>query len=170
MARYRIVPERSTIAIEARSSLHPIHGEATGLTGVIEAEIADGQLDLNAPPTLRLEVPVAKLTSGNALYDSEMQRRIDARRYPTIVAEAKDVRETGTAGLYGVSGDVTSHGVSRPVNGELRITASDERSLVVEGEQTFDIRDFNITPPRIVMLRVNPDVKVTLRLVAEREG
>jgi polyisoprenoid-binding protein YceI len=168
MAIFRIVPDRSTLEIEARSSLHPINGEATGLEGAIEAEIVDGRLDLSIPPMLRLEVPVSRLSSGNALYDGEMQRRIDSRRYPRIVAEAKDVRALGQDSRYSVRGDVSLHGVTKAVEGELNVSLPDERTLVVEGAHSFDIRDFNISAPKIMMLKVHPDVNVRLRLVAER--
>ena len=44
MTTFRIDPNRSKVWIEARSSMHPIHGEADGLEGSIEADVADGQL------------------------------------------------------------------------------------------------------------------------------
>jgi hypothetical protein len=59
---------------------------------------------------------------------------------------------------------------TRPAEGELRVSVQDDQSLLVEGEQVFDIRDFNVNPPRILMLRVYPDVRVRLQLVAERVG
>lgn len=169
MTRYRIVPERSRLEITAKSSVHPIHGETTGVEGTIEAEVVDGTLDLTTPPRLRLEVPVELLKSGNALYDGEMRRRVDARRYPTIVAESSDLTESGTPGRYRARGELDFHGVRRPAEGELQISAPDDRSLVVEGEQTFDIRDFGLTPPKILMLRVYPEVTARISLVAERE-
>lgn len=171
MTRYRIVPERSQLLIDAKSSVHPIHGETSGVGGTIEAEVVDGRLDLATAPSLRLEVPVELLKSGNALYDKEMQRRIDARRFPTIVAEARQVSAIdGSADRYRVQGDLTFHGVTRPAEGELQIVAQDERTLVVEGEHQFDIRDFDVTPPKILMVRVHPDVTARIKLVAEREG
>jgi hypothetical protein len=39
----------------------------------------------------------------------------------------------------------------------------------VEGEQVFDVRAFNLEPPKILLLRVHPDVTVRVRVVAERE-
>ena len=44
----------------------------------------DGSLDLEQPVSGELELAVERLTSGNQLYDRELRRRIDARRYPTI--------------------------------------------------------------------------------------
>ena len=151
MATFRVASGRSQVWIEASSSLHPIHGEASGLEGTIEAEISDGKLDLSESPKIRIELPVDKLKSGKALEDAEMMRRIDARKFPTIRGEVREIREAPGGG-YHMTGDLTFHGVTRPV----------------EGEQTFDIRDFGVQPPKILMLKVHPDVKVRVRLVAEK--
>jgi hypothetical protein len=34
----------------------------------------------------------------------------------------------------------------------------------VEGEHTFDVRDFNVRPPKILMLKVNPDMMVRVHV------
>jgi polyisoprenoid-binding protein YceI len=168
MATFRIDPSRSKVWIEARSSLHPIHGEASGLSGVVEADVADGHVAFNGAPKISVELPVEELKSGKALEDAEMMRRIDARRFPRIRGEVREVKQT-SGGNYLVQGDLTFHGVTRPVEGELSIKA-DNGSLVLEGEQTFDIRDFGVDPPKILMLKVHPDVKVRVRAIAEQEN
>ena len=167
MTTFRIDPDVSRVWIEARSSLHPISGEATGLEGSIDAEVTDGHVDFGDTPKIRVELPVERLKSGKALEDAEMQRRIDAKRYPTIRGEVREVKESA-GGQYRVRGDLTFHGVTRPVEGEVSVK-TDGDSLVIEGEQTFDIRDFGVDPPKILMLKVHPDVKVRVRAVAEPE-
>jgi polyisoprenoid-binding protein YceI len=84
-----------------------------------------------------------------------------------VTTEFKEI----DAGRYRVSGDLTFHGVTRPVEGEVSVSMPDgDKTLVFEGEQTFDIRDFGVQPPKILMLKVHPDVKVRVRVVAEQEG
>jgi hypothetical protein len=46
---------------------------------------------------------------------------------------------------------------------------SDER-IVISGEQVFDIRDFAVPSPTMMMLRIFPDVRVRLQAEAERTG
>ncbi|GAA3802249.1 hypothetical protein GCM10022226_22590 [Sphaerisporangium flaviroseum] len=167
--RFRISETRSTIAFEASGSLHPIHGEAGGLTGLVEAAVTDGRFDLATAPRLRIELPVERLRSGNPLYDTELRRRVDVRSYPRIAGEATGVEALAGPGRYRVRGDLTFHGVTRPVEGEIELSAPDERTLVIEGEQVFDVRDFGLRPPKMLMLRVNPEVKVRIHVVAERE-
>jgi hypothetical protein len=50
------------------------------------------------------------------------------------------------------------------------ISAPDAHSLLIEGEQVFDIREFGVEPPKILMLRVHPDVRVRIKVVAQQEG
>jgi polyisoprenoid-binding protein YceI len=167
MPVYQIVPSRSQVWVEATTSVHPIHGEASGLTGAIEADVADGEVTLTKPPQLRFEMPIKELRSGNPMYDSEMQRRVDARRYPTITGDATELTELGS-GRYRLRGDLAFHGVTRAVEGEVKVQAEGGRTLLLEGAQTFDVREFGIQPPRILMLKVHPDVAVRVRIVAER--
>ncbi len=164
MPTYQIVPERSMVWIDAKSSLHPIEGEATGMAGTIEVDLVDGQLRLT---DARLELPVSELNSGNPLYDRELLRRLDARRFPRIRGEVREVSPGGRPGRYKVRGELTCRGVSRLIDGEVSVRAPNDRSVQVEGEQVFDIREFGIEPPRLLGLRVHPDVRVRIQLVAE---
>jgi polyisoprenoid-binding protein YceI len=152
------------VQIHARSSVHAIHGQAAELSGTVEADVVDGRL--GEAFAGRLEVPVKRLRSGNPLNDAELQRRVDARRYPTIVGEVRGAAQLGDDGRFRVEGDLTFHGVTRTVEGELQVTVDGDR-LTIEGEHVFDIRDFGIKPPRILMLRVEPEVTVRIHLVAE---
>lgn len=166
MGTFRIDPRQSRVWIEARSSMHPIHGEAEGLQGSIEAEVADGRLDLSGAPTMKIELPVDNLRSGKKLEDAEMLRRIDARRYPTIRGNSLEVKENG--GRYRIRGDLTFHGVTQQVEDDVTISV-DGSSIVIEGEHVFDIRDYGVQPPKILMLKVHPDVRVRIKVVAQKE-
>jgi hypothetical protein len=55
------------------------------------------------------------------------------------------------------------HGRATELSGTVEVDVIDGRA----GEHVFDIRDFGIKPPRILMLRVEPEVTVRIRLVAE---
>src|ERR1700730_346037 len=136
--------------MEARSSIHPIHAVARGLEGFVDAEVADGRLDPSVPATMRFELSIDQLKSGNSLYDAEMQRRVESRRFPTIVGEAREGHATGSDGRYRLRGYVTVHGVKQQAEGDVRVIIPDATSLVVEGEREFDVRDFDMTPPSML--------------------
>jgi polyisoprenoid-binding protein YceI len=169
MARFKIIPGRSRLWVEARSSLHPIKAETTGMGGYIETEMAPGGPDLKVAPQGRIEVDVDSLKTGNALYDRELERQIEVRKYPRIRGEILEVKEVDAGRRYRIKGNLSLHGVSKTVEGEVNLKVLDDGNFEVEGEKVFDIRDFGLTPPRILMLKVYPDVKVRGRVVAEKE-
>jgi polyisoprenoid-binding protein YceI len=170
VANYRIVPEKSRVLIDAKSSVHPIHSSTDGVEGSLDLEMqGGGALNLESTPAARLSLPVDRLKSGNPLEDRELRRRIDARRFPTISGELSELRESGTPGRYLARGDVTFRGVTHTYEDEITISEIDDRTLHIEGAHTFDVRDFGMEPPKILMLRVEPEVKVRIEIVAERD-
>jgi hypothetical protein len=64
---------------------------------------------------------------------------------------------------------LTFHGVTRPAEGTVTVEALSDRRLVISGEQVFDIRDFAVPSPTVLMLRIYPDVRVRLQAEAELE-
>ena len=45
----------------------------------------------------------------------------------------------------------------------------DERTIRLGGQSNFDIRDFGMQPPRMLMLKVEPQIAVRVEIVAVRE-
>ncbi|MGA2520692.1 MAG: YceI family protein [Acidimicrobiales bacterium] len=165
--RYAIDPGRSRVWIEARSSLHPVRSQSGGLEGFVEATVDQtGSFDLRSAPQGRLELAVSGLSSGNPLYDREMRRCIDSRHHPVISGDVRDVRPAGEPKRYVVDGDVTFAGATRPASDVMQLSVEEDATVILEGEHVFDIREFGIEPPRIMMLRVHPEVKVRVRIVA----
>lgn len=170
MARYRIDPGRSRVVIDVASSLHPIHSETDGLEGWFEADVqGGGRVNPKVAAGAHLELPVEQLRSGKPMEDRELKRRIDARRFPTISGELRSMEATATDGQYLVRGDVTFKGVTRPSEGEVTVTLDGGEAIRLQGSSIFDIRDFGMEPPRILMLKVAPEVTVTVDIVAEKE-
>jgi polyisoprenoid-binding protein YceI len=170
VARYRIDPARSRVAIDATSSLHPIHSETDGLEGWLEVDVdGSGLVVSGAAPRAHLELPVDRLRSGNAMEDRELRRRIDARRFPTIAGDLVAMEPVGADGRYRVRGDVTFKGVTRTREDEMTVATDGDGGLRLQGSSVFDIRDFGMDPPRILMFKVAPDVTVTVEIVARKE-
>jgi hypothetical protein len=63
---------------------------------------------------------------------------------------------------------VTAHGRTQSFEEDFQLRLDGPR-LVMEGEHTFDMRDFNVKPPRFLTLKVEPEVTVRARIVADRE-
>jgi polyisoprenoid-binding protein YceI len=156
--------------IEARSNVHPIHTEAEGLDGWLELDIAGGMVDVDGSQIGHLEFPVENLKSGNGFEDRELRRRIDSRRYPSITGDLKSMKRTNGSSDYLVSGDLTFRGVTRSYEDTMTVDEVDNRTVTLAGRSTFDIRDFGMEPPRILMLKVQPEVAVRVEIVAEKEN
>ncbi|HKE16630.1 MAG TPA: YceI family protein [Kofleriaceae bacterium] len=167
MARYRVVPDRSQLWAEARSSLHPVKVETSGLTGTVDAEVDGEAVRLGAP--FRVEIDAARLRSGTGLIDGELQRRLETRKFPTVIGEVRETESQGGASRWLLRGALTLHGVTCPADAEVAVRVIDDRTIEIEGEKVIDMRDYGLDPPRLLMLRVHPDVRVRARLVARRE-
>ncbi|HEX3981035.1 MAG TPA: YceI family protein [Acidimicrobiales bacterium] len=170
MTRFRFVPERSHVTIHGTSSLHPIETTSDGLEGYVDLEFGpEGEVTTTATPVGTLTFPLGRLSSGNAMEDRELYRRADIRRYPTIEGVLDAVGTPAEDGTFPVGGDVTFKGVTRHYEHLLGITAVDDGTVELTGASRFDIRDFGMEPPKVMMLKVHPEVDVQIDIVAERE-
>jgi hypothetical protein len=170
VTRFRLVPAGSTIFTEMRSSMHPINAETRALVGTIEGELGDDgvprfELDHGA----RLQLAVETMKSGHRLQDMEMQRRLDVRRYPQIEVVIDRAWQANRPGRYRASVKVIAHGQTRSFEEDFSMSVEGRR-LVIEGEHTFDMRDFDVNPPNFLALKVHPEVRVRARIVADQDG
>jgi len=170
MARYRLVPERSKIWAEARSSLHPIKVETTGLEGVLEMTIIDGHLDANAPVSGSVELDASLLKTGNGLYDRELASKLETRKYPRVRGKVISVKAVDSGITYQVQGELSLRGQTSKVQGDVRMRIVDANTVELQGEQTIDIRNFGLQPPKFLMLQVYPDVKIRGLVIAQIEN
>jgi polyisoprenoid-binding protein YceI len=168
MTRFRIDPKRSRVEIEGRTNLHPISAAADGLRGTIDATVIDGRLAVDQQPSASLELEVDRIRSGNALFERELQRRAEARRFPTVTGDLRVIKGE-LDGRYTLEGDLTFHGVTRSVQGDVTVAIPDERSIRVDGAQVFDIRDFGLEAPKLLLLKADPEVTVRLHVEASRD-
>lgn len=168
--RYRLLPERSAVLIEARSNVGPISFGSTELDGFVEISVDESAIDVDAAPAARLSVQLATLRSGNSLYDAELLRRVDARSYPETVVELTSAARIGTSDRYQASGDITFHGITKRISGTVTASLSADGKIAIVGEHSFDIRDFDVAAPTVLMLRIYPDVRVQLQIEAEPLG
>jgi polyisoprenoid-binding protein YceI len=168
MTAYRIEPDHSEIYVEARSNVHPIEIRTQGLAGTIEVDVDAGTLRLSPAPRATLEISADLLRSGIELYDKEIHRMIEVRKYRAIKGELRETHEI-TPGRYRLTGSLQLHGVTRDIDGEVTVRIGDDgATLDIEGTKTLDMRDFNLDPPKILMLEVQPDVAVRAKIRAVR--
>jgi polyisoprenoid-binding protein YceI len=161
---------RSCVWVNGRSSLHPINTETRGIEGWFEATLQDdGALDLAAPVTGALRLSVDRLSSGNQLYDRELKRRIDARKFPTIEGQILRVTAAPGPGAYLVTGDLSFHGKTHTFEHEMTIARDGATDISLKGDYVFDIREFDMKPPSMLMIKVYPEIGVKIELYGTRQ-
>ena len=170
MGRYRIIPERSYVWVDARSSVHPFHAKTNGLEGFVDLEFTpEGVIDVASTTSGQLSLAVNRLSAGNPVEDRELQRRIEANRYPMIEGVLGQIVPSGGEEGYQVTGDITFRGVTRRYVDQMSVAGLDADTVQLAGKSRFDIRDFGMEPPRVLMFRMEPEVEVRVEIVAALE-
>jgi YceI-like domain len=169
VTRFTVLPNSSSVSTLMRSSVHDLHAETRTLAGTIDGELDnDGTPRFEAAHGARLQVPVGSMRSGNRLQDMEMQRRLDPRRHPYIEVVVDRAWQLDGSDGYRAAFRVSAHGRTHAFEENFRMRLEGRR-LIVEGEHAFDMRDFDVSPPRFLTLKVDPAVTVRARIVADRE-
>ena len=60
------------------------------------------------------------------------------------------------------------HGVTKDITGDLTLTSAGR--VTVDGQQVINVKDFGIDPPRLIILKVEPDVDLQVHIVAQRQS
>ena len=50
----------------------------------------------------------------------------------------------------------------------MEIRAVDDSTISLSGKSRFDIREFGMEPPRVLILKVEPEVDVRVEIIAEK--
>jgi hypothetical protein len=168
MPTFHVVPAESPVLIDARSSVHPVRAQSRELSGTVTVELDPaGRPELAAPYAAHLRLPVESIHSGHSLQDREMYRRLDTRRHPDITVELTEAVAVDGDRRYRARARIGVRGQVQLVEGEVTVATEGDR-LLVEGEKTIDMRIFGMEPPRLLMLKVEPEFLVRVRITAQR--
>ena len=66
-------------------------GRSSALEGSLDLEVVEGRADLASAPKGSIAVDVESLRTGNKLYDRELERQLEVRKYPRIRGEVREV-------------------------------------------------------------------------------
>lgn len=168
MTRFSIVSHRSRVAVEVQSTLQRLEVVSSELTGEIEAEFYDGQLVV-AGASGSLAVPSTSLMSGNWLIDRDVRVMLEVRKFPELGGEVIEIKTADGAGNFWVRGNLSLHGVTREVSGSASLIELSDHHVEFEAAMTLDYTLFNLTPPKLLMLKVEPEVQIRGRVYAERQ-
>jgi polyisoprenoid-binding protein YceI len=168
--QFRVNTSQSTVKVGLRVNLHPSHIDANALSGVIECEVDDqGKPRLDQPYSAELTLPVDAIKSGNGIQDREMRRRFDVNHHPTITARVTKGEALDGDGRYRAVAQLTMHGQTREISGDVQLSVNGT-TMTIDGQQVINVKDFGIDPPRLIILKVEPDVDLQVHIVAELQS
>jgi len=145
-------------------------GAFTGRASVAHAEFTGNRLE-----AVRgfAEVRVADMRTGIAARDRHMREVMSADSFPVIRFDLVDVAPGATAGdttKAVLEGRLTLDGVTHPVRADGAVVVRPD-GVDVDARFVLDMRDYGIVPPvRALVLRVSPEVVVTVTLTFRAAG
>ena len=168
----RVEAQPRTYVVDPAASRVRIHLDRSGLMKFmghahdIEAPVADGRVEVvdgdpsRSTVALRFEsarlaiVPGSEPANDIATVEERMRgpEVLEVSRYPEIAFASKSVRSVATEGERSrlvVSGSLTLHGRSVPVEVPLEVTRVADGGIQARGETSLNLRDLGIEPPSV---------------------
>jgi polyisoprenoid-binding protein YceI len=145
------------------------YGDFTGVKG-------SARLDPHRPAASEVQVtiPTASISTTNATLDGELKSAdwFDAARFPTISFRSRKITVTGPNRGF-IDGDVTLHGVTRPVRLEARFNGAGvnplSKAYTVGFDATGHIKRSQFGVTKYVPL-IGDDVNLTISAAFERKA
>jgi polyisoprenoid-binding protein YceI len=169
---YRIDPAHSAVEFVARHlMIAKVRGRFADFTGTVE--IGEDPLDSRAEVTIdAASVDTNEETRDNHLRSPDF---LDVQRYPTLEFKSTGVRRAGER--FELAGELTVHGVTRPVNLDVEFEGAgaspwgDER-IAFSAETELDREDWGLTYNQVlesggVLVGKKVKVELTVEAVAE---
>lgn len=161
---YRIDADGSRVRVTARSSIHDTETIWSRVSGTIEVDpdaIAEGA-------SAEIEVVMTEFDAGDWLKNRKLRKDLAVSEHPRAsfrldelvdVAASGDetsARATGTIAWRGEQASIAAEGSARVTSELIRATASFE----------LDVTKLGVRPPKILMIKVEDVVSVSVELVA----
>jgi len=106
------------------------------------------------------------LTSDNKDRDKHMRESLETGTFGVAVFEIKEVVSKG-GDNYTLKGNMTLHGVTRPLSFDADITATDSK-VNIKAKGMLKMTDFAIKPIKMVFLTVRDQVDLSVDILLKR--
>lgn len=168
----KIHPGESQVWFDATAALL---GEFRGMSDRVVGWIEVPNLMEPKGAEAYAEVEAKSLKTGIGRRDRDMMGYLEVEKYPKITFLLKEVHESTRQGetfRLVLQGDLTLHGVTRPISIPVEASPSEGR-LRVEGKVDLRMSDFAIKKPRFPffpLITVKDEVTVFFHISAVEEG
>lgn len=150
-------PAMSVVRYEMHHPMHDWEGISRQIRSVAVYNDATDRLEAAA-----VSVPVASFDTKNANRDSHAIEILDGIRYPTVTFSSSRITQTGEK--LSISGNLTFHGVTKPVAMEAERKDGKDR-LTVSGRFSVKMADFGIERPSLMMVPTDETFQVVFTLI-----
>ncbi len=171
---WEIDPAHSAANFSVRHlGISNVHGRFGGVSGQIVLDPAD-----LTKSSVKATIDTTTVDTGVAMRDTDLKSDhfFDTAKYPTMVFVSKSIAKNGDG--YAVTGDLTMHGVTRPVvltmetpSGEIAMGKQTRRGF--DATTTIHRKDFGLTYDETLTkagdAMIGDDVKVTLEVEATKQ-
>ena len=147
----------SSITYSMKHPLHAWNGVSRDASSIILSEGKKGNIR-----EVAVSVKVSSFDSKNANRDSHMLEVTEALKFPNLTFSGKVTSREGNR--LKVNGELTFHGVSRPVSFEASVTEKGDR-LEVSGNFAVTLTEFNIQRPTLMGLPVADEIQVAFSMI-----
>lgn len=148
-------PTRSSVALRSKSiwGLVKVTGTFTEIAG-------EGKVDADGTVTGSITVTAVSIDTKRKKRDAHLRSAdfFDVENHPTIVFTAHRLAATADGAV--INGDLTVHGVTRPLTVPVSATRS-EAGLTLAGEVTIDRSEFGLTWNQLGMTSMSNHINVT---------
>jgi polyisoprenoid-binding protein YceI len=166
---YKIRPEESTLNFDVSAQVHRVRGVSNDFKGTISGDPKD---ITGAKITIRLDP--TNFDTDNDKRDKVMREKsLEIEKYPFIEFESTSIQAANRELMPNQPADVTVqgllklHGVEKEIIVPVRILW-DERQLSADATMDLNLDDYEIFRPKVFLFRLQEEVTVRFRIVAER--
>lgn len=151
----RLQTEQAHAEVSGSAPGTPYTGKSDQLKGTLD--IQSGEVDFR--------IPLKSIKTGKNKRDDHMNEALETDKYPEATFKGKitsgfDPQKKEKQNLT-LHGDFTIHGVTKNI--DIKGTARPEGEKVnFSAEWTIDITDYDIEPPKVLTVKVNPEHTITV--------
>ncbi|HYE05930.1 MAG TPA: YceI family protein [Planctomycetota bacterium] len=151
---WRVVADGSRLSFRGSTSVQEFHGSARVAGGVIDT-------DPNRPAGF-IEADAASMDTGGARRDRRMHAEVmRSKLFPSVRFDLRAVDPTPDGMI--ARGTWTMRGIAREVAIPVRLARGNQVRAIAAF--VLDIRRWDIEPPRVMVIAIDPDVRVEIDLL-----
>lgn len=166
---YEVQKELSSLKFEVSAQVHTVHGDSNHFSGVVSGDPAN-----ITTAKVSIQLNPATFDTGNQKRDRTMREKcLEVDLYAQIEFESTEIRADQKELRVNeplpvvIRGILRLHGIETEL--DLPVTLLwDQETVYAEGELTISLDDYKIQRPRVMLFRLQSEVKISFRVGARK--